>query len=80
MLFFQFFKSPVALKNNKKFCLPQEKVEMTPLAHSRRLIFVRCNVMKLTFILSATLKSLLGGPMDCSEIVPNRHFITVLNK
>ena len=34
MLFFQFFNSPVALKNNKKFCPPpppQEKVEMTPL-------------------------------------------------
>ena len=29
--FFQFFNSPVALKNKKKFWLPQEKVEMTPL-------------------------------------------------
>ena len=28
--FFQFFNSPVALKNLKKFG-PQEKVEMTPL-------------------------------------------------
>ena len=30
VLFFQFFNSPVSLKNKKKFC-PQEKVEMTPL-------------------------------------------------
>ena len=29
--FFQFFTSPVALKNLKKNCHPQEKVEMTPL-------------------------------------------------
>ena len=29
--FFQFFNSPVALKNLKKFWPPQEKVEMTPL-------------------------------------------------
>jgi hypothetical protein len=29
-VFFQFFNSPVALKNLKNFC-PQEKVEMTPL-------------------------------------------------
>ena len=29
--FFQFFNSPVALKNNKKIWPPQEKVEMTPL-------------------------------------------------
>ena len=31
--FFQFFNSPVALKNRKKICPPpQEKVEMTPLS------------------------------------------------
>ena len=30
--FFQFFNSPVALKNKKKFRPPQEKVEMTPLS------------------------------------------------
>ena len=29
--FFQFFNSPVALKNKKKIAPPQEKVEMTPL-------------------------------------------------
>ena len=29
--FFQFFNSPVALKNKKNFWPPQEKVEMTPL-------------------------------------------------
>ena len=29
--FFQFFNSPVALKNKKNVCPPQEKVEMTPL-------------------------------------------------
>ena len=29
--FFQFLNSPVALKNKKKFCPPQEKVDMTPL-------------------------------------------------
>ena len=29
--FFQFFNSPVALKNKKKFLAPQENVEMTPL-------------------------------------------------
>ena len=29
--FFQFFNSPVALKNIKKLAPPQEKVEMTPL-------------------------------------------------
>ena len=29
--FFQFFNSPVTLKNLKKFGPPQEKVEMTPL-------------------------------------------------
>ena len=31
VLFFQFFNSPVALKNKKIFCPLQEKVEMTPL-------------------------------------------------
>ena len=29
--FFQFFNSPVALKNIKKSLAPQEKVDMTPL-------------------------------------------------
>ena len=33
--FFQIFSCPVALKNKKKFCPPQEKVEMTLLAHSK---------------------------------------------
>ena len=32
--FFQFFNSPVALKNLKKFWPPQEKVEMTPLVET----------------------------------------------
>ena len=32
--FFQFFNSPVALKNNKKILAPQEKFEMTPLTTS----------------------------------------------
>ena len=32
LFFFQFFNSPVALKNNKKISPPQEKVEMTPMA------------------------------------------------
>ena len=32
--FFQFFNSPVALKNKKHFWPPQEKVEMTPLHES----------------------------------------------
>ena len=31
--FFQFFNSPVALKNQKKIWPPQEKIEMTPLLH-----------------------------------------------
>ena len=31
--FFQFFNSPVTLKNLKKFRLPQEKIEMTPLVY-----------------------------------------------
>ena len=33
--FFQFFNSPVALKNEKKMLAPQEKVEMTPLEQTR---------------------------------------------
>ena len=39
--FFQFFNSPVALKNKKKILAPQEKVEMTllnpgnPVAHQK---------------------------------------------
>ena len=32
VLFFQFFNGPVALKNQKNFWPPQEKVEMTPLS------------------------------------------------
>ena len=44
--FFQFFNSPVALKNKKKFWHPQEKVEMTPLGCStvlfRRLFHAPC--------------------------------------
>jgi len=27
--FIQFFNNPVALKNNKKYLVPQEKIEMT---------------------------------------------------
>ena len=29
--FFQFFNSPVAMKNKRNFASPQEKIEMTPL-------------------------------------------------
>ena len=35
--FFQFFNSPVALKNFKKFGPPQEKVEITPLGCSEQM-------------------------------------------
>ena len=36
LFFFQFFNSPVALKNKKKFWLPQENIEMTLLISSKR--------------------------------------------
>ena len=41
--FFQFFNSPVALKNIKKIWPPQEKVEMTPLISLRRATRSMCN-------------------------------------
>ena len=42
--FFQFFNSPVALKNKNKFWPPQEKVEMTPLAENHVHCFSSFNI------------------------------------